>query len=351
VSLVAVLGAAVVSLGLVAYNYKDQLIASEPVLGKKSPVVEAWEKIMREHNMTVHGQISPEDERNLSPETQESPSGYPASCVINSAIALFKLMQAGTTVAQAADSSCHIAGLYEGFSGDPYSCAVDALGAIHSFGFAATFLAAIAASCPLPGAVGAACASHISAIISATVESVQGLMAAARDCNMAVHEPETPSGMNPTKGTWCAVNVGAGLSFLAQAGDFIRFAVKDCENDLQKECAADILGVIASMGAIVAYLSSIGRTCVEQIKIDAQGASCAADIGTADNGLFSIAQSGILVGDACTGARRRLLHLGNSSLGKALFGEEAAREDVVREATPLLVLPGIATHGLESAQI
>jgi hypothetical protein len=139
----AALAAAIACSAVVAFYHfggsEEQVSASKqskPLLGKPS-VMEAWEAMMKEHNMTFAGKLSDEERMSLrkliQPEDRElqqtdRPGGYPASCVINSAIAIFKLMQAGTTVAQAAESSCHIYGFYEGApgDGDSYDCAVDA---------------------------------------------------------------------------------------------------------------------------------------------------------------------------------------------------------------------------------
>lgn len=316
-------------------------------------VRDLWMAKMSKHNDILDAlQSKISTLRKLSP-LDEPYVGYPSQCVINSFIAIFMLMQTGNIIAGAVESTCKP----DDQGGDHFFCAADGLGVFQSTLGAAAQLSALASTCPMAFNQDAACATDVMTIIGSAGAASQAIMVETKDCSpnggsdqgmetgrrlewydgvaqpfkaalgavapnteeLGAAAPHEANGGgqgpidNPINDVWCTIDIGAGLSFLAQAADFIRFAVMDCEDGTslyangsshQNElCAANVLGVVGAFSNVIGYISVIGDKCVPPDELakgyNVRGATCAGDIGGMFNALISIAQSGIMAKTDC----------------------------------------------------
>uniref|UniRef100_A0A7S4QAI9 Uncharacterized protein n=1 Tax=Alexandrium monilatum TaxID=311494 RepID=A0A7S4QAI9_9DINO len=102
------------------------------------------------------------------------------------------------------------------------------------------------------------------------------------------------------KVTLCFVDVDQAVFYLAQAGNFIRFAVPNCritETAAQRRaCGAAVSTVIASFGWVASYVSSAVNSCGAQKSYDA---ACSASAGGFFACLGELAFIASSVTDAC----------------------------------------------------
>mmetsp|Transcript_96926 Transcript_96926/g.172530 ORF Transcript_96926/g.172530 Transcript_96926/m.172530 type:complete len:339 (-) Transcript_96926:272-1288(-) len=247
-------------------------------------------------------------------------------CVINSLAALFYATQSGIEVAGAADDcpSQKLTGHAERLT-----CTADIFGVLQSFLNVGSLISGLVTQCDPTIDAPADCASNVLGFAGNFFEafeagfSSQGTCAGQHDIDTRfllakdAHERKrwleapasfkntsgTPrelqtvgryaSRVTPLQGAWCFVDIGSGLTYLAQFGITIDIVAETgaCENQTTPEqiaeCSGAVNAMIAGFANGVSYLATISTHCAAT----ATAGDCVSDVAAMVNAFTGIASA------------------------------------------------------------